>query len=428
MQKKDSKLSKIIEYFISLSKIPHCSKNTNKLRDFLADFGKKYEYEVSIDSVNNILIKKGNPKLTLQAHYDMVCVGDAPNIEIYEENGYLKAKNSSLGADNGMAIAMMMALMEDGYEIEFLFTSDEEIGLIGANGVDFELNSKYMLNLDSEEEGEICIGCAGGVDIKATKTLKKVSNNQNCFEVSLLDLPGGHSGVDIDKDIPNAIFELAKFLKDKDIKIADFSGGERTNSIPANAKAIIVCDKNQINEDKFLVKEAKKCGYYYDEDILSIVSNFKHGVLDFDKSLGIPNISQNLAILAIVDDELSIEVSIRAMSMDDLDKTSEETSKYFKQFGLSVERKDKYPAWKPEMNDFVKDIEKIMHKEIGRSEIKAIHAGLECGVLKQRYPHIDFASIGPTIYFPHSKQEMIEINSIHSTFKVVKRIIEKFNI
>jgi dipeptidase D len=420
-------LSKIIEYFIAISKIPHCSKNTDNLKNFLVDFGKSFGYEISVDNVNNILIKKGNPKLVLQAHYDMVCVGDAPDIEVYEEHGYLKAKNSSLGADNGIAIAMMMTLIEDGNELEFLFTSDEEVGLIGANGIDFEIKSKYMLNLDSEEESEVCIGCAGGVDIKATKRLKKIANNQNCFEISLFDLPGGHSGVDIDKKIPNALFELAKFLKDKDAKIINFNGGERTNSIPANAKAIIAFNDNKIDDDIFLVKEVEKYDYYYDEDISSIISNFKHGVLEFNKSLNVPNISQNLAIVSIEDDVLSIEVSIRAMSMDDLDKTSEETTEYFKKFGFDVERRDKYPAWKPDINDFVKNVEKIMREEIGRSEVKAIHAGLECGVLKQKYPYIEFASIGPTIYFPHSKQEMVEINSIHSTFKVVKRIIKQFN-
>ncbi|CUV66471.1 Aminoacyl-histidine dipeptidase [Sulfurovum sp. enrichment culture clone C5] len=421
-------MSKIIEHFIALSKIPHCSNNANNLKTFLADFAKQLGYEVSIDNVNNLLIKKGNPKLALQAHYDMVCVGDAPDIEVYEEHGYLKAKNSSLGADNGMAIAMMMVLMEDKYELEFLFTSDEEVGLIGANEVDFNLKAKYMLNLDSEEEGEICIGCAGGIDIKATKSLTKITNNKNCFEVSLLNLPGGHSGVDIDKNIPNALFELASFLKDKNVKIVNFHGGERTNSIPANAKAVITSDDNQIYSDIFSIKKVEKYAYCYDEDILSIISNFKHGVLEFDDSINIPNISQNLAIVDIKDDVLSIEVSIRAMSMDDLDRTAEETSKYFTKYGFDVQRKDKYPAWKPEINDFVKSIEKIMNEEIGRSEIKAIHAGLECGVLKQRYSNIEFASIGPTIYFPHSKQEMIEINSISSTFKVVKRIIEKFNI
>lgn len=421
-------MSKIIEHFIALSKIPHCSNNANNLKIFLVDFAKQLGYEVSIDNVNNLLIKKANPKLALQAHYDMVCVGDAPDIEVYEEHGYLKAKNSSLGADNGMAIAMMMVLMEDKYELEFLFTSDEEVGLIGANGVNFNLQSKYMLNLDSEEEGEICIGCAGGIDIKATKNLAKIMNNKNCFEASLLNLPGGHSGVDIDKNIPNALFELASFLKDKNVKIVNFHGGERTNSIPANAKAVITSDDNQMYSDIFSIKKVEKYAYCYDEDILSIISNFKHGVLEFDDSINIPNISQNLAIVDIKDDVLSIEVSIRAMSMDDLDRTAEETSKYFTKYGFDVQRKDKYPAWKPEINDFVKSIEKIMNEEIGRSEIKAIHAGLECGVLKQRYSNIQFASIGPTIYFPHSKQEMIEINSISSTFKVVKRIIEKFNI
>ncbi len=416
----------IIDYFKEICSIPHCSFDSDKLMNFLVDFAKSRGYEIHTDEAKNIYITKGSPVICLQAHYDMVCVGDAPNIEPIEIDGFIKAKNSSLGADNGIAIAMMMVLMDEQKEVEFLITANEEVGLVGANGVDFALRSNYMLNLDSEEEGEICIGCAGGVDIKATKKLKKISNTFECYEVSLSDLPGGHSGVDIDKNIPNALIELAKFLKDKNIKIIKFKGGERINSIPANAKAIVACDMKPESEDGFSIRRVEKYDYCYDENVIQIISDFKHGVLEFNESLNIPNISQNLAIVDIADDILSIKVGIRAMSMDDLDRTSKETSEYFKSFGFEVEKKDKYPAWKPEVNDFVKKIEEIMRAQLGKSEIKAIHAGLECGVLKQKYPKMKFASIGPTIHFPHSKQEMVEISTVYSTFKVANRIINEF--
>lgn len=418
----------IIEYFKEICSIPHCSCDSDKLMDFLVDFAKKRGYEIHTDETKNIHIVKGDPAVCLQAHYDMVCIGDAPNIDVIEIDGFLKAKNGSLGADNGIAIAMMMTLMDEQRESEFLFTSNEEVGLVGANGVNFKLRSNYMLNLDSEEEGEICIGCAGGVDIKATKALKRISNNVNCYEVSLSDLPGGHSGVDIDKGIPNAITELAKFLKDKNIKVVNFEGGERINSIPSNAKAVVACQNELKSENGFKAQKTEKYDFFYNEKIAEIISDFKHGVLESNELLGIPNISQNLALVSILDDILSIEVSIRAMSMDDLERISKETSEYFKGFGFEVEKKDKYPAWKPEVNDFVKKIEKIMHDELDKSQIRAIHAGLECGVLKQRYPNITFASIGPTIHFPHSKQEMVEISTVYSTFKVVNRIIKEFNI
>ena len=417
----------IIEYFKEICAIPHCSFDSDKLMDFLVGFAAKRGYEVQTDKAKNIYITKGDPVVCLQAHYDMVCIGDAPNIDVIEIDGFLKAKNGSLGADNAIAIAMMMTLMDEQRELEFLFTSNEEVGLIGANGVNFKLRSNYMLNLDSEEESEICIGCAGGVDIKATKALKRISNNCDCYEVSLCDLPGGHSGVDIDKNIPNAIIELAKFLKDKNIKVISLDGGERINSIPSNAKAVVALKDKKIDSDKFNIKDTTRYDFYYNENIVEIISDFKHGVLEFNELLEIPNISQNLALVSISNDILSIEVSIMAMSMDDLDITSNETSEYFKSFGFDVEKKDKYPAWKPQINDFVKKIEKIMDDVLGKSQIRAIHAGLECGVLKQRYPEITFASIGPTIHFPHSKQEMVKISTVFSTFKVLNRIIKEFN-
>ena len=164
-------MSAIIEHFQTLTQIPHCSKEAELLLDFLVAFAKERNYTVEVDEVKNIYIHKGSPTLCLQAHYDMVCMGKAPHIETYIEESVMRAKDSSLGADNGMAIAMMMQCMDEGRELEFLLTSDEEIGLIGANEVAFELKSKYMLNLDSEDEAEVYIGCAGGADITAFKKI-----------------------------------------------------------------------------------------------------------------------------------------------------------------------------------------------------------------------------------------------------------------
>ena len=413
----------IIEHFYTIAKIPHCSFKAHLLRDFLVDFGKKCGYEVSVDSAQNILVSKGKPKLCLQAHYDMVCMGDAPRIEIIKQDGWLKAKNSSLGADNGIAIAMMMALMEEKLELEFLLTSDEEVGLIGANGVEFELESKYMLNLDSEEEGEICIGCAGGVDIKATKLLTKIKNEDTCYEIRIEGLPGGHSGVDISKGVANAIVELSSFLNEIDIKIVDIVGGERINSIPANAKAVVSSKVDLTSSQRFTTIKVEKNDFCYREDIAKILANFKHGVLEFNDQLGIPNASQNLALVSLVDDVLSIEVSLRAMSTDKLESVSQDAERYFQDLGFEVEKKDKYPAWKPEQNSFTSLVEKSMQNIVGKSELKAIHAGLECGVLKQKYPHILFASIGPTIRYPHSVREEVEISSVERIFEVVKNIV-----
>jgi dipeptidase D len=419
-------MSRIIEHFETIAKIPHCSGQAHILRDFLVDFGKQYEYNVELDNADNILMRKGEPRLALQAHYDMVCMGDAPNIEVYEENGWLKAKNSSLGADNGIAIAMMMVLIEDGYELEFLLTSDEEIGLIGANAVEFELQSRYMLNLDSESEGEIYIGCAGGIDIKATKSIKTISSDLDCYELSISDLPGGHSGVDIDKDIPNAIIQLASFLDEHDINLVSISGGERINSIPANAKAVFSSnDIELLKSNNIIITQIKNRSYVFEESVISHIAAFQHGVLKFNDDLGIPQISQNLAIIDSDEDILTIEVSIRAMSMDELDIQAKVTADYFRDAGFEVDKRDKYPAWNPEKNEFTTMATQKTDEVFGKSTYKAIHAGLECGVLKQKYPHMLFASIGPTIIYPHSTREAVNLESVEKTFEVLKKIIQE---
>ncbi|MDD5406709.1 MAG: M20/M25/M40 family metallo-hydrolase [Sulfurovaceae bacterium] len=418
-------MSKILEYFKIIAEIPHCSKHTKALRDFLVDFGKQYGYNTEVDSIDNILIYKGKPRLALQAHYDMVCMGEAPNIEIYEENGWLKAKNSSLGADNGIAIAMMMVLIEEGHELEFLLTSDEEIGLVGANGVEFELQSRYMLNLDSESESEVYIGCAGGVDIKASKSINMIINSDECYEISILDLPGGHSGVDIDKDIPNAIMELVQFLNGNDVKLIKMSGGERINSIPANARAIVSSSLQLISNDIFTVRRIESLPHKIEESITSVLANFQNGVLSFNDMLDIPQVSQNIGIISILDDVLTIEVSIRAMSMDELDLQAKVTVNYFRDAGFEVYKRDKYPAWNPEENNFTALSAKCIHKVFGKSTYKAIHAGLECGVLKQKYPHMLFASMGPTIIYPHSTRESVNLESVEKTFEVLKKIIQE---
>jgi dipeptidase D len=163
-------------------------------------------------------------------------MGKAPTIETYIENGWMYAKDSSLGADNGMAIAMMMQLMEEGVDLEFVLTADEEVGLIGAGAINLELSSKYMLNIDFEDEGVVCIGCAGGADLLATKSFEEAEAYEYNYEDSVLVLDCGHSGVDIDKNIPSAIKVLVNYLSKKEVHIASCQGGERRNSISANVR------------------------------------------------------------------------------------------------------------------------------------------------------------------------------------------------
>lgn len=422
-------MSAIIEHFRTLTQIPHCSKEADKLLDFLVTFAKEREYSVEVDGVKNIYIHKGSPTLCLQAHYDMVCMGKAPVIETTIENGVMRAKNSSLGADNGMGIAMMMQCMDEGRELEFLLTSDEEIGLIGANEVAFDLKSNSMLNLDSEDEAEVYIGCAGGADITAFKQDSYVEGTGTCYEVAVKGLVGGHSGVDIDKGIASAIKVLGEYVASQGVtQLASIYAGERRNSIPANAVAIVRSEKvleddgdvtvRILNESPKILAEGEK--------ILDLIHRFKHGVHAMNKELGIPDVSINLAIIT-ADEKggVKIETSARAMGAEELENITDETVKMFASYGFEVKVEDKYPAWKPDISAFTNLVSDEMKKVFGKTKMMAIHAGLECGVIAEKYPSMKFVSIGPTIRYPHSTREEVDLASVERTYEVLLGILKR---
>ncbi len=421
-------MSSIIEHFQTLTQIPHCSKLADRLLEFLVSFSKERGYKVEVDDVKNIFISKGTPTLCLQAHYDMVCMGKAPVLEIYMEDGWMKAKDASLGADNGMAIAMMMQLMDEGKELEFLLTSDEEVGLIGANKVAFELKSQYMLNLDSEDEAEVYIGCAGGVDITAQKQDTYIEGSGICYEVAVKGLVGGHSGVDIDKGIPSAIKVLGEYLYKHNVtQLASMYAGERRNSIPANAVAIVRSELRLESTDMVKVRELTEKPKVLSEGkkTIEMIDVFKHGVHAQNEEFGIPDVSINLAIIT-ADEKggLIIETSARAMDAEKLANISNETMIFFDAYGFEVKLEDKYPAWKPDISDFTRLVSEEMKSVFGKTKMMAIHAGLECGVIAEKYPAMKFASIGPTIRYPHSTREMVHLESVERTFEVLKKIIQ----
>ena len=424
---------RIIELFKEITTIPRCSGTHQPFIKYLQQFAKTNNYKCKVDGANNILISKENttPKICLQSHYDIVCLEDDKIPEIIEVDGYLKAKDSTLGADNGIGCAYMLGLIEENYDIEALFTCDEEIGLIGANGIEFELQSQYMLNLDSEAQGEICIGCAGGVDIFAVNSNSQlISNNKNkeLYEITINNLDGGHSGVDIDKNIPNAIKLIAQTIKKCDGELLDISGGERINSIPKFAKAIITSNSYPTATHKNIKIERidTKTQHYkkIDDQILNFLYTFSNGVRGYDKELGVVLSSINLAIIKTTIDSVDIQLSARSMDNEELKIIKDETTALLQCFGFEVKTSGKYPAWKPEHSNFTNKVLEIYKKHNSEASLEAIHAGLECAIFKQKYPDIQICSIGPNIYFPHSLREECEISSVHNVYKVVKDIID----
>ena len=421
----------VLEIFKEITKIQRCSGNHKAFIEYMKEISKKLEYACLVDEANNILCKKenSNSNIVFQSHYDIVCLNDFCIPQIIEDDTTLKAIDSTLGADNGIGCSYMIALMYENFDGEFLFTSDEEIGLIGANALNLPINSKYMLNLDSEEEGKICIGCAGGVDIIAKNSNKKIVpniENLDLYEISISNLQGGHSGVDIDKNIPNAIKLIVKTIKECEGKLLDINGGERINSIPANVKAIIASKKTpQKTHDNMKIEKINTKSEHlniYDDEIINFLYNFENGVRDFNKELNVVQDSINLALIKTNIDEIVIEFSARSMNNENLKELKEKTKKDLINNNFYVETYGKYPAWSPDINDFTSTVLDIYKTFDKNASLEAIHAGLECAIFKDKFPDLKIASIGPTIKFPHSKKEFVYKKSVENVFEVVKKI------
>ena len=497
---------RFLGYFEQICSIPHCSYQAQKLGEFLLEFSKSRGFEAKIDESFNIHAIKGKPKICLQAHYDMVCVGEAPKIELENDGEFLSAKNSTLGADNGIGLAIIMDIMDEAQDLEVLFTSDEEVGLIGANAFAGEICAPALLNLDSEDDSEVIIGCAGGLlaefrrefepcelglgelfsssvsehfgtgllsnegshSTSAKNCTQNSSNlNANYYELSCEGLEGGHSGMQIAKNIPNAIKELAHFAKNHGANILAMSGGDRDNAIPTWAKALVSASSKL--QSKGLVKAkkldllgakelfAKLC----DDDLkntiimkansadftrnsrnsrIPLLNDFllalPHGVLGWDEGLGLPKTSANLAIvrtsLTSKDENariaFSVQIYARSSSQEELAKLKNsyeaisELAGFHSSFGASS------MPWEPEQSEFATSVLNALQKYRPNAKITAIHAGLECGCLsakmKQKGKKLVACSIGPNISGAHTINERCEIKSAQIIAQVVRDVLK----
>jgi dipeptidase D len=421
----------ILDFFVELSKVPRCSGNRDKFIEYFRFKALEYGYECSVDRVGNIYCKRGNPQICLQAHYDMVCIGDCveTQIEIYEHNGYLKAKNSTLGADNGIAIAYILKLMLEKKEIEVLLTSDEEIGLIGAFGLEHDIESKYILNLDTEEEAEVYMGCAGGVDLVATKQCNRVAKREAHigYRLKIFDLAGGHSGVDINKDIPNAIKEaINTLIQIDDVKIVNIQAGERSNSIPKSAMVEFYTTQklDEYEKENISLESIELEDGYIEDKLLELLEEIHTGVIEYNLPLNCVESSQNLAIVTQDSDTIKIVISQRSMDNKKLEQIELNESELLAKYGYDVESCERYSAWEPKESWFVEYVQNEYKKFYNKVDKKSIHAGLECSVFAKMFEDKEIVSIGPNIHYPHSINEIAEIKSISNVFEVVKSIVD----
>ena len=467
MEKIELKPASVFHYFNEICQVPRPSKKEEKIIAYLENFAQAQGLEWKKDEAGNILIKKPatagleNLKtVILQSHIDMVCEKNSDSthdflndpIETYIDGEWLKAKGTTLGADNGIGMAAQLAVLAaDDIEhgpIECLFTVDEETGLTGA----FALKEGFMdgdilINLDSEDEGELFIGCAGGANTVAQFAYTEIDAPQDYFffHVAIKGLTGGHSGDDISKNRANANKLLNRFLSQisakYDMYLCEIDGGNLHNAIPREARALcavpmkhkedVRIDMNIYTaeiENEFSVTEPNlrtelgsesPCAKAIDRDtvarLLKSVYAVHHGVYAWSQDMpGLVETSSNLASIKMVDGKIKIVTSQRSSILSSRKDMSQVVRSAFLLGGAEVTTGDGYPGWKPNPSSPILKVAIDSYKKLFGVEpkVKAIHAGLECGLFLEKYPHLDMFSTGPTLRGVHSPDERMHIPAV----------------
>ena len=465
----DSK--RIFEFFEEISIIPHGSSHTEKIADYLVSFAKARGLYVRRDNANNVIIKKDatkgfedRPTVILQGHTDMVLEKTATSgkdmltegLELYIDGDYLRAKDTTLGADDGIAIAYALALLDSEDiphpPIEAIFTSDEEIGLLGAVALDpFDINGRIMLNIDSETEGIFTVGCAGGVrlDINLPTTYNDKKNNATKITVS--GLKGGHSGVEINKGRENAAKVLAELLFKLNVstrvKISSISGGNADNAIPRSAECVACISNKELLSDLInsIVEKYKpiepdimiKCedltgdfSILSEEDsnsLISLLNDLPSGVIKMSEDIkNLVETSLNLGIMRSNESSVLITFSIRSSVGKEKEKLVTRVTKIAEDYGASYSTHGEYPAWEYKKDSHLRDIMCKIYRDMYNNDAKVIviHAGLECGIFSDKLDGLDCVSIGPNNYDIHTTEERLSISSTIRVWTFIKEILK----
>jgi len=462
----------IWKYFEQTLKIPHCSGNEQAIGDYIISVAKNLNLDWKKDTVGNVLVEKkafpGHEEaeiVILQGHMDMVCEKNSDvehdfskdEIKTEIKEGWVQAKGTTLGADNGIGLAAALAVMEDDSlvhgPLEFLFTVDEETGLTGATKIETGfLKGKKFFNLDSEDEGTFTIGCAGGADSEVVLPLKREKSNEGeLFKLRIYGLRGGHSGIDINQGRGNAIKFLARLLwqsaKEFKFEIIRIEGGNKRNAIPREAWADLFIDPAQFEsissffqkafekiQDEYKAVE-KKAKFSLEksegekEDSLSpesqkllinLLLSLPHGVLAMHPEIeDLVETSNNLAIIHTHGDKAEIICSSRSSVASALEATRNVIAATGELAGAEAVQPEGYPGWAPNLQSSLLKILKEVHLKVFQKEpkVEAIHAGLECGIIGEKFPGMDMISFGPTIEHPHSPEERVNIAAVENFWK-----------
>ena len=465
------KPERVFYYFEEISKIPRESYNEKEISDYLVEFGKRLNLETYQDKHYNVILRKKGcedlPAVILQGHMDMVCEKENESnhdfkkdpIKLVVDKNILKADKTTLGGDNGIALAMGMAILEDDSiknEIELLFTTSEEVDLNGALSLEPNLlKGKMLINLDSEDEGVVTVGSAGGVEIDIALPIKKHEVPHASIYTIILDkLQGGHSGTEINQNRCNANKIMAELLeelsKDDKFTLVEISGGSKDNAIPRRAKAVIASNENM--EDKIIIACNKLKEKYIKlepeihfevettigKNIIAISKESFKKYLKTIKELptGVntmmkeyPEIvesSDNLAIVKTLDDCINIIISLRSSEPSVLEELKNKISNILKDNEAEFEFSAGYPEWRFRADSKLRDKALEVYKKMYNKDMKVevIHAGLECGAISQNYSDIDFISIGPNLREVHTPSEYLEIDSVERVYNYLTELIK----
>lgn len=466
--------------FADLNAVPRPSKKEARVIAFMKDFGAKLGLDTIEDAVGNVIIKKpatsgmeDRKTVVMQSHLDMVCQKnadtdfdfDTQGIEMFVEGDWVKAKGTTLGADNGLGVATIMAILESTDiahpAIEALFTIDEETGMTGAMGLEGGLlEGEILLNLDTEEDDEIGVGCAGGVDVTATRTYEEEATPESkaAYAISVKGLQGGHSGMDIHKGFGNANKLMNRLLFDSfenfGLRIAEINGGSLRNAIPRESFATVVVDAIHAEAFEFEMKALgtviKKELKTMEPDLEISVSNAEQPVKVMDLGVqegfikaiyaahnGVYRMSADITDLVETSNNIArVIVKDGHIKVGCLTRSSVESSKLdlanklratFELIGCDVEFSGDYPGWTPNMDSAILKVMRQLYVDLNNEEphVAACHAGLECGILGTNYPEMDMISFGPNIKGAHSPDERAQISSTQKFWKFVLEILKQ---
>ncbi len=467
------------KHFAALARIPRGSKNEAAAAALVLETAQKLGLEGKKDGFGNVLVKKPAsagkeraPGICLQSHLDMVCEKNADKahdftkdpIELVRQGDVITANGTTLGADNGIGVATALALMEDRSlthgPLEMLFTLDEETGLTGAHHLEPGfVTSRTLLNLDSEDEGEVYVGCAGGQDTLGTWTIvdEAVKPNLVPVEVRVTGLKGGHSGIEIDKGRGNALKILNRVVKaltqGAGGRLASINGGNKRNAIPREAFALMYLPASRrkrahklVTAWEGIVREelgkvepdlkiaavdlasapGKVMKRKLQRQIMQTIAALPHGVIKMSAEISwLVETSTNVAVIATADGNVSLATSQRSSVASEIEEIADTVRTIFELGGAAVTQGDGYPGWKPNMSS------PILKKSIAtyeslfgkKPEVKAVHAGLECGIIGERYPGMDMVSFGPTLRDVHSPDEKIFIDTVPKFWKFLTALL-----